>query len=41
MVNDKRERKRGGEDQKRKHTHLKRRQSRFILFQKEMDGVVK
>lgn len=44
MVNCRRERerkKRGGEDQKSKHTHLKNDSHDFLLFQKEMDGVVK
>lgn len=36
-----REREKRGEDQKRKHTHLKNDSHDFLLFQKEMDGVVK
>lgn len=39
MVNCRRGKKR--EDQKRKHTHFKNDSHDFLLFQKEMDGVVK
>lgn len=40
MVKGRREGKRKREDQKRKHTHLKKRQSRFLIVSKrEMDGV--
>lgn len=39
MVNGRREGKKKGISQKRKHTQLKHDSHDFLLFQKEMDGV--